>query len=82
MSIFCSIEVTLGGFLDDSWMGAGNQKESVLIRVLEFLALLPSSRGRRGAANGINIGSCLLDEASIVGSSESFQAGDTSTLGG
>lgn len=42
-SIFCSKEVPLGG----SWVGAGHQKDQVMIRSLKFSSLLPTSPERR-----------------------------------
>ena len=46
---FCSIEATLDGLLDGSWMGAGHQEDQALIRSFEFLALpLILQRGEGG----------------------------------
>ena len=47
-SIFCSNEATLGGFLGDSWVGTGHQKDQVIIRSLEFSTpILIFQRGKK-----------------------------------
>ena len=47
-NVFCSNDANLGGFLDDSWVGTGHQKDQVMIRSLEFSTpMLIFQRGKK-----------------------------------
>lgn len=79
--VFCSNEVTLGGFLDSLRVGAHHQRDHAMIRSLELSTPPPSSGKEREVLNQIKDWSCLHKKTPKHGILRASRLVNSSTCG-